>query len=226
MKSRKYIWEVYNMFVRRKMTSNPYTVSPSQTILDAQELIAKHGVKRLPVVKNNKLVGLVTNRDILRYSPSKATSLSMGEISYLLAKTKISSIMTKNPISISPDSLLEEAATLMRENDVGCLPVVVEGDRLVGIITESNLLDAFIELLGFKEPGTRLTVEAVDAPGILSNLAGIYGEHDANITHVAIYRGNNGKSDVVIGTNALDTEGIENSLQDGGYKVVYKLQNK
>ena len=77
------------MFVRRKMTSNPYTVSPSQTILDAQELIAKHGVKRLPVVKNNKLVGLVTNRDILRYSPSKATSLSMGEISYLLAKTKI-----------------------------------------------------------------------------------------------------------------------------------------
>ena len=213
------------MFVRRKMTSNPYTVSPSQTILDAQELIAKHGVKRLPVVKNNKLVGLVTNRDILRYSPSKATSLSMGEISYLLAKTKISSIMTKNPISISPDSLLEEAATLMRENDVGCLPVVVEGDRLVGIITESNLLDAFIELLGFKEPGTRLTVEAVDAPYSFQSCRDLRRTR-CEYNACGHLWGNNGKSDVVIGTNALDTEGIENSLQDGGYKVVYKLQNK
>ena len=160
------------MYVRNKMTVNPYTVSPSQSVIDAQELIAKHGVKRLPVVKNGKLVGLVTSRDISRYTPSKATSLSMGEISYLLSKTKISSIMTKDPITISPDSLLEEAATLMRDNDVGCLPVV-EGDKVVGIITESNLLDAFIELLGFREPGTRLTIEAVDAPGILSRLAGI-----------------------------------------------------
>ncbi|MGI6578569.1 MAG: CBS domain-containing protein [Eubacteriales bacterium] len=213
------------MYVRSKMTINPYTVSPSQSVIDAQELIAKHGVKRLPVVKNGKLVGLVTSRDISRYSPSKATSLSMGEISYLLAKTKISSIMTKDPITISPDSLLEEAATLMRDNDIGCLPVV-EGDKVVGIITESNLLDAFIELLGFKEPGTRLTVEAVDAPGILSKLTGIYGEHDANITHVAVYRGKNGKSDIVIGTNSLETQGIEKSLELGGYKVVYKLQNK
>lgn len=213
------------MYVRSKMTINPYTVSPSQSVIDAQELIAKHGVKRLPVVKNGKLVGLVTSRDISRYSPSKATSLSMGEISYLLAKTKISSIMTKDPITISPDSLLEEAATLMRDNDIGCLPVV-EGDKVVGIITESNLLDAFIELLGFKEPGTRLTVEAVDAPGILSKLTGIYGEHGANITHVAVYRGKNGKSDIVIGTNSLETQGIEKSLELGGYKVVYKLQNK
>ncbi len=212
------------MFVKSKMTSNPFTVSPTQTILDAQELITKYGVKRLPVVKNGKLVGLVSKSDIIHYTPSKATSLSMGEISYLLAKTKISSIMTKNPLTISPNALLEEAATLMRSKDVGCLPVV-EDQKLVGILTESDLLDAFIELLGFNEPGTRLTIEADDAPGILSELTGIFAEFSANITHVAVYRGNLGKSDVVVGTNSLNTAGIEQSLESHGYKVVYKLQN-
>ena len=102
------------MFVRSKMTSNPFTVSPDQTVLDAQELIKKHGVKRLPVLKGDKLVGLVSSNDIANYSPSRATSLSMGEISYLLAKTKISDIMTRNPITISSKALLEEARMLYR----------------------------------------------------------------------------------------------------------------
>ncbi len=213
------------MFVRNKMTSNPFTVSPNQTVLDAQELITKYGVKRLPVLKGDKLVGLVSSNDISHYSPSKATSLSMGEISYLLAKTKISSIMTKNPITISSGELLEEAATLLRGSDVGCLPVVDDG-KLVGILTESNLLDAFIELLGFKEPGTRLTIEATDAPGILSDLTGIFGKFNANITHVAVYRGTGGKSDVVVGTNAINTLEIEALLKEHGYNIAYKLQNK
>lgn len=213
------------MFVKNRMTTNPFTISPEQTIPDAQEIMMKHGIRRLPVVKNGKLVGVVTKEDIERYSPSKATSLSMGEITYLLSKTKIKQIMTKDPIVISPNALLEEAATLMRDQRVGFLPVV-DGDKLVGIITESDIFDAFIELLGFRERGTRLTIEAADEPGILAKLTSIFAEYGANITRVAVYRGASGKSSVVVGINSLNTADIEKSLEENGFKILYKLQNK
>lgn len=213
------------MFVKNKMTTNPFTISPDQTIPDAHEIMSLNGIKRLPVMKNGKLVGIVSKEDIQRASPSKATTFSMGEITYLLSKTKISSIMTKDPITVSPDALLEEAALLMRDNDVSFLPVV-DKDKLIGIVTESDIFDSFIELLGFREPGTRLTIEAEDAPGIMSNLTSIMGKYGANITHVAVYRGANGKSSVVIGINSLNTADIEKSVEENGFKILYKLQNK
>lgn len=213
------------MFVKSKMTANPFTISPDQTIPDAHEIMAQNGIKRLPVMKNGKLVGIVSKEDILRASPSKATTFSMGEITYLLAKTKISMIMTKEPVTISSNALLEEAATLMRDNGISFLPVVDE-NKLVGIITESDIFDSFIELLGFREPGTRLTIEADDAPGIMSNLTSIIGKFGANITHVAVYRGANGKSAIVVGINSLNTADIEKSIEEQGFKILYKLQNK
>lgn len=213
------------MFVKTKMTTNPFTISADQTIPDAHEIMTQYGIRRLPVMKKNKLVGIVSKEDILRASPSKATSFSIGEITYLLAKTKISQIMTKDPVTIGPDALLEEAAILMRDHHVGILPVI-DGDKLVGIITESDIFDSFIELLGFREHGTRLTVEADDAPGIMSNLTSIIGNYGANITHVAVYRGTHGKSAIVIGINSLNTADIEKSIEERGFKILYKLQNK
>lgn len=213
------------MFVKNKMIANPFTISPDQTIPDAHELMAKYGIKHLPVVKNGKVVGVVSKSDIEKYSPSKATALSMGEITYLLSKTKISTIMNKNPISIPSTALLEEAATLMRDNDIRFLPVVDDG-KLVGIITESNIFDAFIELLGFREPGTRLTIEAVDEPGTMSIITSIIGKFGANITHIAVYRGASGKSAVVVGINSLNTIGIEQEMEAQGFRILYKLQNR
>lgn len=213
------------MFVKNKMTANPFTISPDQTIPDAHEIMAQHGIKRLPVLKNGVLVGIVSKEDIQRASPSKATTFSMGEITYLLAKTKISQIMTKNPVYISSNALLEEAATLMRDNHISSLPVVDDG-KLTGIITESDIFDSFIELLGFREQGTRLTIEVDDAPGIMSNLTSIIGKSGANITHIAVYRGANGKSAVVMGINSLNTADTEKSIEDQGFKILYKLQNK
>ncbi|MGE4283140.1 MAG: CBS and ACT domain-containing protein [Clostridia bacterium] len=213
------------MFVKNKMTTNPFTISPDQTIPDAHEIMAQNGIRRLPVMKNGKLVGVVSKEDILRASPSKATSFSVGEITYLLLKTKISKVMAKTPLVISPNALLEEAATLMRDNDVSFLPVV-DADKLVGIITESNIFDSFIELLGFREQGTRLTIEVDDVPGIMADLTNIFSTYGANITHVAVYRGATGKSDIVVGTNSQNTIDIEKSISEKGYKILYKLQNK
>lgn len=212
------------MFVKTKMTTNPFTISPDQTVPEAQEIMLKNGVKRLPVMQNGKLVGVVSKEDIERYSPSKATTLSMGEITYLLTKTKIKRIMTKELITISSDALLEEAATLMRDNKVSFLPVV-DDNRLVGIITESDIFDSFIELLGFRESGTRLTIEADDEPGIMSNLTSIIGKFGANITRVAVYRGTSGKSAIVVGINTLNTADMEKTIEAHGFRILYKLQN-
>ncbi len=212
------------MFVKNKMTTNPFTVSPDHTIPDAHEIMANNSIRRLPVVKNGKLVGVVSNLDISQSSPSKATSLSINELTYILAKTKISKVMTKDPITISPNELLEEAAILMRDNRVSFLPVVEKG-KLVGIITESDIFESFIELLGFREKGTRLTIEVDDEPGIMSHIAGIIAIFGANITHLAIYRGHNGKSALVTGINSQNTTEIEKEIEKHGYKIIYKLQN-
>lgn len=213
------------MFVKNKMTTNPFTISPDQTIPDAHEIMVKNGIKRLPVVEKGKLIGVVSKEDIAQASPSKATTFSVGELTYLLAKTKIRKVMSKNLVSISPSALLEEAATMMRDNNIGFLPVV-ENDKLVGVITESDIFDAFIELLGFREKGTRFTIEADDSPGIMSKLTSIFAQFGANITNVAVYRGASGKSDVVIGTNSLNTSDIEKLIESQGFKIRYKLQNK
>jgi acetoin utilization protein AcuB len=213
------------MFVKTKMTTNPFTISPDQTVPEAHEIMTRHNVKRLPVVHKGKLVGVVSKEDIDRYSPSKATSLSMGEITYLLSKTKIKQIMSKDLITISPDTLLEEAATLMRDNKVSFLPVVDKKGGVVGIITESDIFDSFLDLLGVREYGTRLTIEATDEPGIMSNLTSIISQFGANITRVAVYRGESGKSAVVVGINSFNTAEIEKAIEENGFVILYKTQN-
>ena len=107
------------MYIRNYMTSNPYTVSPEDTVADAMELMRAKKIRRIPVVKNGKLVGIITQGKLLEVSPSPATSLSVFEINYLLSKTKIDSIMTKEPITVQPTDLLEVAAVKMREFDIG-----------------------------------------------------------------------------------------------------------
>jgi acetoin utilization protein AcuB len=213
------------MYVRRKMTANPYTISYDASINEAIELMREKNIKRIPVVNGDKVVGMLTHVDIQTLSSPKATTLSVFELNYLLSKAKVGDAMTKEVIMISPDALLEEAAVLMRENRISSL-VVMENNRLVGIITESDIFDAFIDLLGFRDKGSRITVEAADVPGAVETIGGIFNSFNANITHIAVYRGSGGKSDVVIRTNMLNTDEIEKKLEENGYKVVHKIKSE
>jgi len=206
------------------MTANPFTVTPEATFPETMAVMKTHAVRHLPVVENGKVVGVVSNSDIAKASPSSATSLSSSELTYLLSKLKVGSIMTKNPITISPDALLEEAAVLMRDNRIEMLPVVSDG-QLVGVITESTILDAFIELLGWRDTGTRLTVDTIDAPGALARLASITARHHASILHLAVYRGQD-RSNIVFGVNTQNTEALESELVEDGFNVVAKLVNE
>jgi len=212
------------MYVKNRMTSNPYTISPDATIAEALELMRHNGIRKLPVVKGGELVGIVTEREMLEVSPSKATTLSVFEVNYLLGKTKVSQAMTKDLITISADALLEEAALLMRDNNISTLPVL-DGEKLCGIITETDIFNAFIELMGFGDIGARIAVVVQDSPGILADIAQVIMEFGVNITHIAIYRGESGFSDVVIRVNTQNTDDMVKALENHGYKVISVLKN-
>jgi acetoin utilization protein AcuB len=207
------------------MTSNPYTIAFDAPVTEVIELMREKNLKRVPVVHGEKVVGMITQGDIQKVSPTKATTLSIFEINYLLSKTKVSDAMTKEVITISPDALLEEAAVLMRDNKISTLAVVRDG-KLVGIITESDIFDAFIDLLGFRDVGSRIAVQAQDAPGALAEITQIFKDLDLNITHIAVYRGSNGFSDVVIRTNTINTDALEKRLGERGYKIDNLLRNE
>ena len=211
------------MFVHTRMTANPFTVTPDNSVPEAMAVMKKRNVRHLPVVSGGRVVGVLSNSDIAAASPSPATSLSAAEVTYLLGKLKVSRVMSRNPITIAPGALLEEAAILMRDNKIEMLPVV-DGDELVGVITESSILDAFIELLGFRERGTRLTLEATDAPGVMAHLGQITARHRANIQHVAVYRGGP-RATVLVGVNTPNTEELEADFTNEGFVVLGKLVN-
>ena len=211
------------MFVKSRMTANPYTVSSNDTITEAFTVMTENKVRRLPVVDNGKLVGIVTEKSLQQVSPSKATTLSIYEINYLLAQTKVKSVMTTDLITVAPDTLLEEAAVLMRDNDIGGLPVVENG-KLVGIITETNIFDAFIDLLGFRDIGSRITIEAMDVPGTLSDIGSILGSFGVNVSHIAVYKGTGLTSDVVLRVNCINTAEIEKAFVQHGYRILHVMK--
>lgn len=211
------------MFVKWRMTANPFTIDSGVTVPDAIELMQTHNITKLPVLRDGKLCGVVSQSDINRALPSDATSLSFGEVAYLLSKLKIYKIMQKNPPTISADAMLEEAAIVMRDSKVDILPVMDEG-KVVGVITESDVLDAFIDINGAREPGTRLVIEADDQPGVMSRLARVTGELETNITHIAVYRTGMESSFVLLGVNTVNTSDLEYAFTKAGFQVRYVLR--
>ncbi|MBQ6000584.1 MAG: CBS domain-containing protein [Clostridia bacterium] len=212
------------MFVRNRMSTRIISIGPDQSVPDAQGLLTLHDIKHLPVVEGDKLVGVLSRVDVAKASPSTASTFDVGELNYLLSKIKVRDIMAKKPIVATPHMMLEEAATLMRSKHVSFLPVV-EGDRLVGVITESNIFDAFIEILGFTDKGTRLTVEVEDSgPGILSEIATVFASCGVNIGSCALYHLPGNRAAMVFGTALPDTTELEEALRQAGYPVYWKLK--
>lgn len=125
--------------VREWMTPDPITIAPDTTLPEAHRLMMAHSIRRLPVIENGRLVGIVTLGDVRGAEPSGATSLSIWEVNYLLSKLRIDEIMTPRPFTISADATLGEAAQMMLKYKVSGLPVVDENQKVVGIITESDI---------------------------------------------------------------------------------------
>lgn len=170
------------MFVKERMTPNPITIQESASITELTQLMKENKLKKVPVLNGTKLVGIVTDKDVDRVSPSGATTLSVFEIGALLAKTTVRDAMTRDVITCHPDSYIEDAAIKMRENRINALVVLAE-EKVVGIITESDMLDSFIAMLGGREEGNRYIVDADNVPGVLNKMGGVTNDLGINISH-------------------------------------------
>ncbi len=208
------------MFVRWRMTPNPIVIDPQTSILDALHIMKEKKVRRLPVVAHGKLVGIVTEKD-LRESPSlKATSLSIFELNYLLAKTPVSEVMTKDPITVTPDTTIEDAAVIMRDNQISGLPVVEDG-KVVGIVTETDIFDMLVKLLGFRT-GARFTLHIENRVGAVADLAGIFKDLGINIISiVAFEEEREEEGNVVVRVDTKDTEKVVSALKSAGIRVIH-----
>lgn len=168
------------MLVRDRMTPNPITVTEDTPFQEALRLVREKHIRRLPVVDGEgNLVGIVSEKDLLYAAPSPR-ALSIFELHYHLAKLKLAPIINRKVITTTPDTPLEEAARIMVDYHIGALPVLENG-QLVGIITETDIFKTFLELLGARENGLRLTLHVPDRPGVLAALTGEIARYGGNI---------------------------------------------
>jgi acetoin utilization protein AcuB len=152
------------------MTHPVITLSPDEPIDEVLSLMRKEHIQRAPVIQGDKLIGIVSKEDLLNASPSPATSLSMFEMSYLLSKIKVKDVMSTEVLTVSEDMPIEEGARIMADNKIGGLPVM-RGNKMVGIITETDLFKIFLELMGAREKGVRVSVLIANVSGKLASLA-------------------------------------------------------
>lgn len=169
------------MLVRDRMSRNPITTYPSATVPDAIQVMRGSKVRQLPVLNDRgRLVGIVSLEDLLRVSPSPATSLSVHELNYLFERLTIEEMMTRDVVTVTEDTALEEAGRIMADYKISGLPVVRDGE-LVGIITESHLFNVLVELFGARQHGVRLTVTIPEVRGTVAKIASAIAENGGAI---------------------------------------------
>ena len=160
------------MFVSDWMTKRVFTVSPDDSITDAVKLMREKCIKHVPVLKDEKLKGIISDRDIKEFTPSKATTLDVYELHYLLAKTKVKEVMKSKVVTTEPDVPVEEAAMIMYDQGVGCLPVMEQG-RIAGIISDRDIYRALVDITGVRHGGNRVYLVIEDRPGSIKEVADI-----------------------------------------------------
>ena len=170
------------MAVKDFMTRKVVYISPNTTIAHAADMMREQKLHRLPVIENDQLVGLVTEGTIAEASPSKATSLSIYEMNYLLNKTKVGDVMIRDVVTISQFSSLEDATYLMLKNKIGILPVV-DNEQLYGVITDRDIFKAFLEVSGYGEEGVRLRFVTENKVGVLEQIIRLLVEENLNISN-------------------------------------------
>ncbi|WP_367783735.1 CBS and ACT domain-containing protein [Streptococcus pluranimalium] len=214
------------MAVKDFMTSKVIYVSPDTTVAHASDKMKAQDLRRLPVIENDRLVGLVTEGTMADATPSKATSLSIYEMNYLLNKTKIRDIMIRDVITVSQDASLEDAIYIMMKHKVGVLPVV-DNDQLYGIITDRDIFKAFLEVSGYGEEGLRLNILLNDTIGSLEKVVRVISDANLNIHRTVVVNHKSGKTLVEIQIQGqADTQALQKALEEQGITVTSIMQTE
>lgn len=209
------------MFVADRMTRNPISVKPEDKVDTAAALLKEHKIRRLPVVDNGTLVGIVTDKDLMRVSPSAATTLSRYEINSLLAKISIREIMSDKVISVNENAPIEEAALLMSMNKIGGVPVVTDVGAVVGVITETDIFNALVEIMGLSEGKDRITIEVDNKVGVVKDIASIFADAGFNIDSFVTCKKDMGKYDIIVRGDFMNDEALAQELENHGYHVIH-----
>jgi len=213
------------MLVKDCMTSNPVTIGPDMPVAEALSFMRQQNVRRLPIVnKKGKLIGIISEKDLLYASPSPATSLSVYEVGYLLSKLKVEEIMAKDVTTVAPGAPLEEAARIMADGQVGGLPVM-DGDRLVGIITETDIFKTILEMMGARQAGVRLTLHLVDEPGALSRITGSIAALGGDIIALGTFHQLDGGGAMMVKVRGVERDALVSAMEAIGIEVADVRQN-
>ncbi len=196
------------MLVKERMSKNPITIAPDMPVTEAQALMKREKIHHLPVLeKGERLVGIVTEKDLLYASPSPATTLSVYEMTSLLAKLTVDKVMTRKVITVTEDVPLEEAARVMADSHIAGLPVM-RGKLVVGIITESDMFRVFIELFAARQKGVRLSMYVPEAKGTLAKITKAIFDAGGDILALGTFLGEdptNGLCTIKVSGVAKDT---------------------
>lgn len=176
------------MLIGERMSHPVITITPDIPIIDALNLLRREKIRRAPVIKDGRLVGIVSSHDLLNASPSQATSLSIWEMNYLLSKITVAEVMTQNVITVDVNTPIEEAARIMADNKIGGVPVTRDG-KVVGIITETDIFKLFLELMGARDRGVRVTALVPEKAGELAKLSQAIFENGGNFIAFGIFAG-------------------------------------
>ena len=201
------------MLVRDRMTKNPVTIRPAATVPDATHVMRGSKVRQLPVLsEKGQLVGIVSLDDLLRVSPSPATSLSVYELNYLLEKIKVEDVMTREVITVTEDMALEEAGRIMADNKISGVPVMRDGE-LVGIVTESTLFNVLLEVFGARESGVRVVFTIPEVTGTLAKITGAISAKGGKIGAFGETLGAPGTRTVTIKVQELDRDTLLEAIR-------------
>jgi acetoin utilization protein AcuB len=217
------------MLVREWMASDVLTVDENTSMMKALHLMKESNIRRLPVVARGSLVGIISDRDLKEASPSKATTLDVHELYYLLAEIKVKEIMTKNPMTIGADETVERAAVIMLEHKVSGLPVLNKKKELVGVITQSDVFRAFVNITGIYKGGVQFAFSLDDKPGSIKEVADTIREHGGRMVSILsstdmVTEGTRNVYIRVRGMEAEDLKKMENVLRQK-FKVLYVAED-
>jgi acetoin utilization protein AcuB len=215
------------MLIRDWMTKDPVTINEDTSMIKAIHLMKERRFRRIPVVTQGRLVGMVTDRDLKEASPSKATTLDVHELYYLLAELQVSEIMSRNPISVPPDATVEHAAQVMLDRTISGLPVVEADGRVVGIITQSDVFRAFMDIAGVFQGGVQFAVRLEDRPGVIKEVVDLLRGRGARFVSLlsSYSTSREGYRDVYIRVKNLDPAGVAAAQAElaSRYEVLYVI---
>lgn len=205
------------MLIHEIMHRDVYTIQPETTLKQAIHLLEKKRIRHLPVVEETRLVGIVTDRDLREASPSILEKNPHDDT----LNQPVSSIMKREVITAHPLDFIEDAARLMYEHRIGCLPVLQE-ERLVGIVTHTDVLHTLIELFGVDRPSQRVEIEVPDRAGMLADAARVFRQHKANLLSVIMHHGiRENTRRIIFRTEAMLVDDIVRDLRSTGHRVLW-----